>query len=87
MIHSLSGGVVRDKKYYDFAKVKIETGEIFWFISKFKELKVGDFVVVPIGKSENLVKGEVLRIDKNISEQVAPIPVKRMKEIVEIIKK
>ena len=39
MIHSLAGGVIREKKYFDFAKVKLETGEIYWYISTIKTLK------------------------------------------------
>ena len=48
MIHSCAGGIVREKKFYDFAKVKIEsTGEIRWYISNNPLLMVGDKVVVP----------------------------------------
>ena len=51
MIHSCAGGVVHEKKLYDFAKVKIEcTGEIRWYISNNPLLRVGDKVVVPFGK-------------------------------------
>lgn len=52
MIHSLAGGVIREKKYFDFAKVKLETGEIYWYISTIKTLKPGDMVVVPYGNGE-----------------------------------
>lgn len=82
MIHSLAGGVIREKKYFDFAKVKLETGEIYWYISAIKTLKPGDMVVVPYGNGE--VKAFVIRIDKHISEQVSPIPVKRAKAILKI---
>ena len=82
MIHSLAGGVIREKKYFDFAKVKLETGEIYWYISTIKTLKPGDMVVVPYGNVE--VKAFVIRIDKHISEQVFLIPVKRAKTILKI---
>lgn len=82
MIHSLSGGVLREKKYFDFAKVKLESGEIYWYISPFANLKAGDYVVVPYGESE--MRAYVLRVDKHISEQVSPIPTKRAKKILKI---
>ena len=82
MIHSLAGGVIREKKYFDFAKVKLETGELYWYISTIKTLKPGDMVVVPYGNEE--AKAFVIRIDKHISEQVSPIPVKRAKTILKI---
>lgn len=83
MIHSLSGGVIREKKYFDFAKVKLETGEIYWYISTIKTLKPGDMVAVPYGNGE--AKAFVIRIDKHISEQVSPIPVKRAKKVLRIV--
>lgn len=83
MIHSMSGGVIREKKFCDFAKVRTETGEKFWFVSTIFDLKVGDWVVVPFGKDN--IKAQVLRIDKNVSEQMSPIPMKRAKEILQKI--
>lgn len=85
MIHSLSGGVIREKKYFDFAKVRFETGEVYWFISTFPELKPGDKVVVPVGRDNVPTEAFVLRIDKHISEQVSPIPAKRAKKIIKIL--
>ncbi|MGN1201562.1 MAG: hypothetical protein ACI4R8_04860 [Candidatus Caccovivens sp.] len=82
MIHSMSGGVVREKKFYDFAKVQLEiSGETRFFICNDKNLKEGDCVLVPYGKNDLLEKGKILRIDRNVNEQVAPMPVGRMKEI------
>lgn len=82
MIHSMAGGVVSDAKFFDFAKVKTETGEISWYISKISDLNVGDEVVVPVGKTEKEVKATVLRIDKHINGQVAPFPLKKIKYII-----
>lgn len=79
MIHSLAGGVVKDPKYFDFAKVEIDGEEIFWYIDPFG-LEKGDYVTVPLGKK--LVEGKILRIDKHVSSQASPISVKRAKEIV-----
>lgn len=77
----MSGGVIREKKFCDFAKVKTETDQICWFVSTIFDLKVGDWVVVSFGKEK--VKAQVLRIDKNVSEQMSPIPMKRAKEILQ----
>ena len=81
MIHSMSGGVIREAKIYDFAKVEIEDEGVFWYILENVRLKEGDFVVVPFGIDNKLVKGKILRIDKNVSAQNAPFPIKRIKRI------
>lgn len=87
MIHSLAGGKIRDLDINDFAKVEItegaEQGKIFWYISKIITLKVGDCVLVPLGK--NTTRGKVLKIEKNLSAQVAPVPSSRAKEIIRIV--
>lgn len=83
MIHSCAGGVVREKKYYDFAKVKIESsGEIRWYISNLPLLMVGDKVLVLCGKEKE--SAIVIKIDKSVSEQVSPMPIRQMKEILQI---
>ena len=85
MIHSLSGGVIREKKYYDYAKVRFDSGEIYWYISTFENLKPGDRVLVPAGRDEQKMEAYVIRIDKHVSEQVSPIPAKRAKKIIKIL--
>ncbi len=90
MIHSLSGGVIKDIEYFDFAKVKVTEGilcnNIFWYISPFSNLKQGDIVLVPLGANNTQTKAEVLRVDKNVSGQTAPVPVKRCKKIIKVVK-
>ena len=90
MIHSLSGGELKINKNFDFAKVELLEGDCcglaFWYIANGKLIKEGSVVVVPFGKNEHLVKGKVVRIDRNINEQSAPFPIKRMKKIVNTIK-
>ena len=83
MIHSLSGGVMSDVQHVDFAKVEIEGEGVFWYISKIDGLKEGDKVIVPFGRDGEKVTGKVLRIDKNVSSQVSPIPFKHAKYIIE----
>ncbi len=86
MIHSCAGGVVRDKKYFTFAKVEIlSDGKLAWYISNLPLLEVGDLVVVPYGIDNKKEKAKVLKIDKNVSEQVSPIPARRAKYILEIV--
>lgn len=82
MIHSCAGGVIRDKKSFTLAKVEIlSTGEPRWYISNLPLLEVGDEVIVPFGKENFEVRARVLRIDKGVSEQVTPVPLKSLKEI------
>ena len=87
MIHSLSGGVLKDNRLYDFAKVEIVdtpfVGNIFWYITNIS-LKPDDLVLVPV--NNKTFKGKVLRIDKAVNEQFAPISVKRAKEVIKILK-
>ena len=89
MIHSLAGGVIKDLGIYDFAKVEFVEGEnqgsIGWYINPFIQLKIDDIVLVPAGIGGKLVCAKVLKIERNVSEQVAPISAKRAKEIFKII--
>lgn len=87
MIHSLSGGKLKINNSFDFAKVQIcegvEKGRLYWFICPFKDVCKNDIVLVPLGQENIPVKALVLRIDKNISEQTSPLPIKRMKIILQ----
>ena len=87
MIHSLSGGVIKDEVYKDFAKVMILEGDLkgkqLWFVSNIFMLLEGDKVIVPIGTNNTRTLGKVVRIDKNVSTKCSPIPSKHAKEIVE----
>ncbi len=86
MIHSMSGGVVKEAEFFDGAKVRLEeSGEIFWFINPFPNLKEGDSVIVPVGRTEAEKVAVVLKIQKHISTQVSPVPYKRMKKILSIL--
>ena len=83
MIHSLSGGILKDKKIFDFAKVEIIDdyySGTYWYISKIKNLKEGDMVLVPF-KDVLKLKAKVLKIDKNVREDCSPINPKHAKEI------
>ena len=86
MIHSLAGGKIQDINNSDYAKVQISqgnlAGKIFWYKTRIVGLKVGDDVIVPFGPDNMRVAGKVVKIDKNVSSQVAPVPSKRAKEII-----
>ena len=85
MIHSLSGGILKNEDYADFVKVEIidkNFGEgFYWYKNEISDIKINDIVIVPVGQLNNLVKAKVVRIDKNVSSYNSPIPFKRAKYI------
>ena len=89
MIHSMAGGSLQNVSYNDYAKVKILTGSsansIFWYLST-NGLKEGNIVKVTVGPNNIQEEAIVLRIDKNVSSQMSPVPYKRVKNIIKIIK-
>ena len=72
MIHSMAGGSIKNIEYNDYAKVEIieKSNQIIWYKSKIKNLQIGDLVLVPFNNIT--VTGKILRIDKNVSDQIAP---------------
>lgn len=85
MIHSLAGGKLQNVVNFSGAKVKVNKYEKnYWFINPFSNLKIGDNVLVPVGNE--ILLGEVIKIEDNISSQISPVPYKKMKEILNIIK-
>ena len=84
MIHSTAGGELKNYGYYDIAKVEDSLGKTFFVFSPF-EVKVGDYVLVAKDIFEEGMKVRVLRIDKKVHEQNFPIPIKRLKKIIEIL--
>ena len=89
MIHSMAGGIIKDIEYHDYAKVEIVEGlntkKLFWFINDIYNLAVGDEVLVQIDGLNTRAK--VVRIDKNVGSDVAPIGPKRAKHIIQKINK
>lgn len=85
MIHSLSGGVIKQNKNYSIAKIEVIEGvfkgNIYFYINQIENLKLNDSVLIPFGKNDTLLKGKVLRIDENVNEQNLPFPLSKMKEI------
>lgn len=83
MIHSLSGGILSENGKHTFIKVELE-GMPQWFLSPFSTVRPGDKVVVPFGKAGLPREALVLKVEEN-SEQCAPVPMNRIKEILEIL--
>ncbi len=85
MIHSLAGGKIKDLEFADFVKVRFDylgENKIGWYTTDILELKIGDKVVVPYGYPASELVGTVEKIERNLSSQLAPIPIKRAKNII-----
>lgn len=89
MIHSMAGGRLGGVSYNDFAKVKIIEGPLvgdkYWYICTGLSVEAGSKVLVPLGASNTLVKAEVERVDKAVSNFSSPVPVKRAKRIDKVL--
>ena len=83
MIHSLSGGVIRDNFKHTFVKVEIE-GAPYWYLSPTSKIAVGDRVSVPFGKNDFPREGIVLKVEEADS-LCAPVPMNRIREIYSIL--
>lgn len=90
MIHSMAGGNLGKLTYNDYAKVEILEGEnagkIFWYINKLALIKAGDIALVDVFGEPKPVKAKIIRIDKAVASNCAPIPPHRAKEIISIVK-
>ena len=83
MIHSLSGGVISENGKHTFVKVEIN-GAPYWYLSPFSTVREGDKVSVPFGKGELPREAIVVKVEENTA-QCAPVPMKHIKEIYEIL--
>lgn len=83
MIHSLSGGVIKENGVYTFAKTEID-GAPFWFIAP-DGVEAGDRVIAPVGKNNVMRAGVVRKVERNVSGQCAPFPMNRMKRIARVL--
>ena len=81
MIHSMSGGVLSEYGTYTFVKVAFDGEPVpYWYITDF-DVQEGDRVTAPRGASEIGKPATVLSVEYNVSGQVAPVPVKRVKKL------
>lgn len=82
MIHSMSGGVIRDQGSYIFVKVALDGDPApRWYIAEF-DVEEGDRVSVPIGRAQTPAPATVLRVESNVSGQVTPVPLRSAKKII-----
>lgn len=83
MIHSLSGGVIRDNYRYTFVKVEVD-GAPYWYLSPTSDIAVGAKVSVPFGKGDFPREGVVLKVEQ-ADGHCAPVPLNRIREIYGIL--
>ena len=83
MIHSMSGGVLSDYGSYTFVKLKFDGDERpYWYICEF-DVEDGDRVSAPFGVGGLSQPATVIKVERGVSAQVAPIPVKRAKRVLQ----
>ena len=78
MIHSLSGGVIKQYESRTLIKVKF-TDVSFWYFCSVPVF-VGDKA-----KTENGEVGEVVQVENQVRADSSPVPFSQIKEIYEII--
>lgn len=83
MIHSLSGGVIKENGRHTFVKVEVD-GAPYWYLSPTSAVKEGMRVSVPFGKSGIPREGIVLRTEE-ADAQCSPVPMNRIRELYEIL--
>lgn len=84
MIHSLSGGVLDGDGYHTIVKVNADfQGEkrIGFYVCDEFRVVAGDKVIVET-RDGSSAEGEVLKVDKNVSEKCSPVPIKRALKII-----
>ncbi len=89
MIHSMAGGKLQTHNNHDYVKVRIIEGEyagnIIWYLSTSSLIKEDSLVLVPVGRGNIPAKGKVIRVDHDVNELSFPVPIKKMKKILEIL--
>lgn len=87
----MAGGRLGNLEYSDYAKVEILQGNLrgkmMWYKSTFVDLELNDEVIIPFGNNNMKVLGKVVRIDRAVSSQNAPIPASKAKSIIRILNK
>ena len=87
MIHSMSGGVIKDPGAYTFVKIAFDDdpeNTPHWYISDFSD-EAGDRVSAPRGRADMPARATVLRVEKNVSGQVTPVPLRSAKKLLNLI--
>ena len=84
MIHSMSGGIIKDAGTYTFVKVVFDDDETktpYWYISDFS-VEVGDSVSAPRGKANMVAIATVVKVETNVNGQVTPVPLRSAKKLI-----
>ena len=83
MIHSMSGGVLDEWGTYTFAKVVFDGGDgkPYWYVAEF-EVDEGDKVLAPFGGGNVGKPTTVIKVERGVSGQVSPVPVRRAKRLI-----
>ena len=78
MIHSLSGGSIKDVGNHTFVKIEREDQtDPLWLICDGFKVDVGSTVVFE-DKRGWLKRAKVIQVDRNVSGQTPPIPLNRI---------
>lgn len=87
MIHSMSGGVIKDAGSHTFVKVLFDGEDTpFWYVTDLF-VEQGDMVKAPRGRENAPAIGTVVRVEQNVSGQVTPIPLRSAKRIISVERK
>lgn len=87
MIHSMSGGILKDPGSYTFVKIAFDDDPEktpYWYVSDFS-VAAGDKVSAPRGRADMPARATVLRVEKNVSGQVTPVPLRSAKKLLNLI--
>ncbi|MBQ8726356.1 MAG: hypothetical protein IJY84_04595 [Clostridia bacterium] len=85
MIHSLSGGSIKDLGNFTFVKVESHDSpsQFIWLKCTGFTVEVGSTVVYE-DKNGWLKRGKVVRVDKGVSGQTPPAPLKGMANVLKV---
>ena len=82
MIHSLSGGVIKDNGVHRLVKVSTGGDERYYLSDEFA-VSVGDKVIVPTERGAETC--EVLKVLSNITSQNSPLNLKQTESVINIV--
>ena len=81
MIHSMSGGVIKDAGSYTFVKVRFDDDGVAWYITDF-DVTEGDRLKARRGIQNVGTSATAVKVEYNVNGQVAPVPLKRVKKLI-----
>lgn len=84
MIHYMGGGVLSEYGSYTFVKAVFDADEQkrpYWFVAEF-DVDEGDRVLAPYGAAGLGKPATVVKVERNVSGQVAPVPPKRARRLI-----